>query len=87
MLTRILSIALAVALVVMFASPFVRDAYHRYQVASRLDKVMTEHDRIAFNDWNGDAASFAKTLYERCRLSEGQGTADCDRYRLVLSSQ
>jgi hypothetical protein len=79
-----LSIALGLAIVVMFAAPFARDAYHRYEVAKRLDKIMDEPDRVAFNQWNGDAASFAKSLYERCELAQGHGALACERYRFAF---
>ncbi len=84
MLTRILSIALAIAIVVMFAAPFARDAYHRYEVSTRLNKIIDASDRVAFNQWNGDAASFAKTLYERCQIEHGQGAATCERYHFAF---
>ena len=75
-----------VALVVLIAVvyPFAQDAYHRYQVQRQLDTVMDSHDRAAFKQWNGDAASFAKTLYERCELTNGRGAAQCQRYRSVF---
>jgi hypothetical protein len=83
-LTRILSIALGIAIIVMFAAPFARDAYHRYEVAKRLNGVLDERDRVAFNQWNGDAASFAKSLYERCELEQGHGASACERYRFAF---
>jgi hypothetical protein len=78
--TRILSICLAIAVVIMFAAPFAREAYHRYQVSQRLNSVMDDRDRAAFKQWNGDAASFARSLYERCEREQGQGAAACSRY-------
>ena len=67
-----------------FTASFAQDAYHRYQVSRQLDQVMDSQDRAAFRQWNGDAASFAKTLYERCELTNGRGAAQCQRYRSVL---
>ena len=37
MLTKVLTIALGIAILAMFALPFGRDAYHRYQVSKRLE--------------------------------------------------
>ena len=41
-MTRILGTCLALALIIVMAYPFARDAYHRYQVAKRLDPIMSE---------------------------------------------
>jgi hypothetical protein len=79
-MTRVLSIAVIVAIGVMFAMPFAREAYHRYEISKRLDSVMDDRDRAAFAQWNGDSASFARSLYERCVREQGQGSAACNRY-------
>lgn len=83
-MTRVLSIAVVVAIGIMFAMPFAREAYHRYQISKRLDSVMDDRDRAAFGQWNGDAASFARSLYERCIREQGQGAAACERYRVAF---
>jgi len=83
-LTRILGISLAVAILALFALPFGRDAYHRYQVAKRLDTVMDDRDRAALNQWNGDAASFGKSLFERCVREQGADAPACERYRFAF---
>jgi hypothetical protein len=83
-MTRVLSIAVIVAIGIMFATPFAREAYHRYQISKRLDSVMDDRDRAAFGQWNGDAVSFARSLYERCVREQGQGAAACDRYRVAF---
>lgn len=81
---RILGTIVALVLLLVVAYPFGRDAYHRYQVAHRLDGMMDERDRAAFRDWNGDAASFQRSLVERCELMNGRGAPNCERYRLAL---
>jgi len=83
-MTRVLSIAVIVAIGVMFAMPFAREAYRRYQVSQRLDSVMDDRDRQAFSQWNGDAASFGRSLYERCVREQGQGASPCERYRFAF---
>jgi hypothetical protein len=83
-MTRVLSIAVLVAIGIMFALPFAREAYHRYQISQRLDSVMDDTDRAAFAQWNGDAASFGRSLFERCVRQQGQGSATCDRYRFAF---
>lgn len=52
---RFLGIAVAVLVLLAAAYPFGREAYHRYQVSSRLDSVMDASDRAALSQWNGDA--------------------------------
>jgi hypothetical protein len=78
---RILGICVALVVIIAIGYPFAKDAYHRYQVSRQLDSVMDSHDRAAFRQWNGDAASFARTLYERCELTAGRGAVQCQRYR------
>jgi len=81
---RIIGTLIVLVLIVAFGYPFAQDAYHRYQVSRRLDAVMDSNDRAAFRQWNGDAASFAKTLYDRCELTNGRGAVQCERYRYAF---
>ena len=81
---KILGTCVALLLIIAFGYPFAQDAYHRYQVSRRLDAVMDSTDRAAFRQWNGDAVSFAKTLYERCELTQGRGAVPCERYRYAF---
>jgi len=83
-MTRVLGTCVALVLAVVLAFPFARDAYHRYQVARQLEAVMDERDRAAFRDWAGDAASFGRSLFERCELVNGRGAPNCERYRIAL---
>jgi hypothetical protein len=73
----------AVVLLVAMAYPFARDAYTRHRVMSKLDPVLSQQDRTAFQGWQGDAPSFARSLYARCELNRGQGAAACEPYRLA----
>lgn len=80
---------IAVACVVIivcavFAGPFATDIYNRIKVSHKLDRVLTEQDQKAFQAWDGDARSFAKALYARCELANGQGSASCAQYRSVV---
>lgn len=81
---RALGTLIALIVLLVVAYPFGRDAYHRYQVAQRLDALMDERDRAAFRNWSGDAASFSRSLYERCALQNGRTSPNCDRYRIAL---
>ena len=83
-MTRILGTCLALALIIVMAYPFARDAYHRYEVARRLDPLMSDSDRAAFRVWSGDAASFGRSLYERCELTNGQNSPTCDPYKHAM---
>ncbi|HEX3882761.1 MAG TPA: hypothetical protein VHW66_08890 [Stellaceae bacterium] len=83
-MTRILGISVAVAILAVFALPFGKEAYHRYQVSQRLDTVMDDRDRQAFSQWNGDAASFGRSLFERCEREQGAGAGACERYRFAF---
>jgi hypothetical protein len=83
-MTRILGTCFAVALILVMAYPFARDAYHRYQVAHRLDPLMSDSDRAAFRVWSGDAASFGRSLYERCELTNGPGSPTCEPYMRAI---
>jgi hypothetical protein len=82
MLRRILAVAAVILLVVM-VFPLARDAYQRNRVISKLDPVLTQQDRQAFQAWRGDALSFAKSLYARCQLANGQDAKACEPYRLA----
>jgi hypothetical protein len=81
---RILGTVAALALIIVLAFPFAREAYHRYEVARRLEPLMDERDRAAFRAWPGDAASFGRSLYERCELINGAGAATCEPYKLAI---
>jgi hypothetical protein len=83
-MVRILGTCIALALVLLVAFPFARDAYHRYEVAQRLKPLMNEYDQAAWRDWSGDAISFGRSLYERCKLINGQSAANCDAYRIAI---
>jgi hypothetical protein len=83
-MVRILGTLTALALVMLVAFPFARDAYHRYEVAQRLKPFMNEHDQAAWRDWNGDAVSFGRSLYERCELINGQGSQSCEAYKVAI---
>jgi hypothetical protein len=83
-MTRILGSCLALALILVMAYPFARDAFHRYQVARRLDPLMSDSDRAAFRVWSGDAASFGRSLYERCELSNGPASPTCEPYKRAI---
>jgi len=76
-MVRILGTCAALALIIILAFPFARDAYHRYEVGRRLDPA----DRAAFQNWSGDPASFMRSLYERCELINGRGAPACDAYK------
>ena len=81
---KVLGTIVALVVIIAVGYPFAQDAYHRYQVSRRLDTVMDSNDRAAFRQWNGDAASFAKTLYERCEITNGRGAVQCERYRYAF---
>jgi hypothetical protein len=80
-MVRILGTCAALTLIVVLAFPFAQNVYHRYEVSQKLKSVMTDRERAAFNNWNGDPISFAKNLYERCELTNGQGSPACEPYR------
>jgi hypothetical protein len=76
-------LAVSVALLAVSAFPFARDAYTRAHLMHSLDPVLSERDRDAFREWNGDPVSFVKSLNARCELIHGQGAAACAPYRLA----
>lgn len=49
------------------ASPFVHDAYSRYEILRRFGPLLTEHDRVALNYWKRDMASFVSSILARCK--------------------
>jgi hypothetical protein len=83
-MVRILGTCVSLALIVFLAFPFARDAYHRYEVAQRLKPLMNEYDQAAWRDWKGDAASFGRSLYERCELANGQNAPACEPYKSAI---
>jgi hypothetical protein len=83
-MVRILGTCAALALVLSVAFPFAHDAYHRYEVSQKLKSVMTDRERAAFNNWNGDPMSFARSLYATCEQSNGTGSAACEPYRVAI---
>ena len=78
---RIIGTCAALALIVVLALPFARDAYRRYEVGQKLNHVMDEHDRAAFQAWNGDPKAFGRSLFDRCVLTNGQNAAACEPIR------
>jgi hypothetical protein len=81
---RILGTCVALALVLAMSYPFARDAYHRYEVAQRLKPLMSASDQAAWRNWNGDAESFGRSLFERCELVNGVGSPNCDAYKSAI---
>jgi hypothetical protein len=79
---KIIASCTTFVLMVTLVVPFIYDAYARYEVVHKLAPVLSEQDKSAFRAWNGDAASFAKSLYARCELVHGSGGAACEPYRL-----
>ena len=65
------------------AFPLARDAYERNRVISKLDPVLTQQDRQAFQAWQGDALSFAKSLYAHCQITHVQDIKACEPYRVA----
>ena len=80
-MAKTLGIIIAVLVLIVVAYPFARDAYERHLVRERLISVMTPQERVAFDNWQGDAKSFAQSLYNRCELAQGKGAVPCERYR------
>lgn len=81
---RILGTLIALAVVIAFGLPFAKDAYHWWVVKQHLASVMNSTERAEFQNWQGDAASFAKTLYDRCQLTNGRNAVQCERYRYAF---
>ncbi|HZT87000.1 MAG TPA: hypothetical protein VFA12_03455 [Stellaceae bacterium] len=80
-MSRILGTAFVLIIVVLLAAPFVREAYHRYELAQDLQNVLSERDRVAFQEWKGDAVSFGRSLLERCERDNGRGSPACQPYQ------
>jgi len=73
----------ALALLIAFTWPYAREAYHSYQVKTRLSAIMDDHDKAAFQDWmatNGDPIKFGQTLYDRCLRVNGANAPACEPY-------
>jgi hypothetical protein len=83
-MVRFLGTCAALALITILAFPFARDAYHRYEVGKHLRPLMDDNDRAAFRAWSGDPAAFGRSLYERCELTNGQGSPNCEAYKLAI---
>lgn len=83
-MVKILGSVVALVLLALVAFPFGRDAYHRFQVAQRLKPLMSVQDQAAWRQWNGDAVSFGRSLYERCALTNGQNAQNCEAYRVAI---
>ena len=83
-MVRILGTLAALALVMLVAFPFARDAYHRFEVAQRLKPLMNEADQAAWRDWTGDAVSFGRSLYGRCEVINGKDSPNCERYKSAI---
>src|SRR4029077_18632141 len=79
-MARILGSCVALALLLLLLLPFARDACHRFEISLKLEAVMEDRDRAPFREWNGDAASFSRSLYERCELVSARGATNCERY-------
>jgi len=83
-MVKILGTVVAMAVLIVVAFPFAHEAFHRFQVTQRLKPLMSEQDQAAWRQWNGDAVSFGRSLYERCSLINGQGAQNCEAYRVAI---
>ncbi len=72
---------IAFLILAALVSPFIKEVYARHQIMQKLAPVMTEQDKLAFQSWKGDAASFARSLEARCEIQNGKGSAACNPYR------
>lgn len=86
-MVRVLGIIIAVLVIIVLAYPFAQDAYQRYLVSERLKTIMTPQERVEFNNWTGDALSFAERLYKRCELTQGNNAVQCDRYKYAYEQR
>ena len=84
---RLALVGTALILLVAMAFPLAYDAYQRHLVRERLVSVMTPDERVAFDNWKGDARSFAESLYKRCELSQGANAVECDRYKFAFAPE
>jgi hypothetical protein len=82
-MVRPILFGVGIVLLAAMVFPIARDAYERNQVISKLDPILSQQDRQAFQAWQGDALSFAKSLYARCQLANGQSAKACEPYRLA----
>lgn len=82
MVRSILFVA-GIILLAALVFPIAHDAYERSRVITKLDSILTPQERLAFQAWQGDASSFAKSLYARCQLANGQSARTCEPYRLA----
>jgi hypothetical protein len=78
---RVIGIVFGLLFLILVIYPFAQDAYQRYEVGQRLNAVMDTQERAEFRQWNGDAMSFARRLYDRCELTWGRSAVQCERYR------
>ncbi len=83
-MVRIVGTLIVLLVIILVVYPFAQDAYQRYEVEKHLKSVLSVQEREEFRNWNGDAISFAKSLYDRCELSQGQGAVQCERYRYAV---
>jgi len=74
---KLLGYAIAAVIVAAMVFPFARDIYNRHQVIERLWPILSEQDRIAYRNWDGDAISFNRAIYDRCLLTNGSRAAVC----------
>lgn len=81
---KVLGSAIAIVIIIIFAFPFAKEAFHRYEVSKRLDALMEERDRAAFRQWSGDAESFGRSLYERCEVVNGRDSPACEPIKAAL---
>jgi hypothetical protein len=83
-MSRVIGYIFGVVILVAFFYPFARDAYRRYEVEHRLNQVMTDRDKEAFQAWNGSPEAFGRSLYTRCELANGPNSPICDPYRRAI---
>jgi hypothetical protein len=80
---RLLVIGITACLIAVLLFPYAHEAYERHRIIGALDPVMSDQDRAAFQAWQGDARSFAKSLYARCEITRGEKAAACEPYYLA----
>jgi hypothetical protein len=72
---RLTFIGITICLLAGMAFPYMHEAYEWHRVGGTLDPIMSDQDRAAFRAWQGDAVSFARTLYARCEITYGDRAA------------
>jgi hypothetical protein len=77
---KFVSMIAAGILLCILVSPFVHDAYSRYEILRRFGPLLTEHDRVALNYWKGDMASFVSFIRARCKQTVGLNAEACEAY-------